>query len=580
MRYVGFIPSVDAVTEVIAWTRAGAQDGDELEFVCLESHRGSSAYQAARAALGDDPVEVTPISDLDLVASVVAHCRAKGVDFLLFPRFDLPGHLGAESSDALLAAAPCRALVLQHGTKHPADVREVMIVLDGTAADRALVQVGRLLREGFGANVTLGDIEADIGRGAEEVGRIALQNLMHEEEIEEGAGYAAKVVVDNHPVRAMLRLAEGADLVLVGNMSMEQAKHLESALGDTALAFVKREPPLTRRRMLQWIPRINPSDYAELVQDLRRGSHWHADFVVMLALASAIATLGLLQNSPAVVIGSMLLAPLMTPMIGFGLALVQANERLIRLTVRAIVLGFALTLFVSFLIALISPGGETLSAETLSRGQPNVLDLLIALFAGAAAAYSMARPGISGAVAGVAIATALVPPVCSVGIALAYGYLLVAGGAATLFLTNLIAIVLSASLTYFAMGVRSERAFVRYRRLARRVFAALGIALLALSVPLGERLGGRIAEGHAQPLAYPLTRALVRQLHERVDEIDGAQLMFAGRSSKTGAVVVYVATDDAVERSLATDIQQLVRTRMEDDETLVEVVAVRRAWQD
>ena len=119
-----------------------------------------------------------------------------------------------------------------------------------------------------------------------------------------------------------------------------------------------------------------------------------------------------------------------------------------------------------------------------------------------------------------------------------------------------------------------------YRRTARRALFLLGAALLALAIPLGHTLGERIAEGRAQPLAYPLTRALVRALQDRVDEVDGAELIFAGRSSKTGTVVLYVAADEAVERELGSDLETIVRRRTGRPDLPVHVVAVRRAWRD
>ncbi len=210
--------------------------------------------------------------------------------------------------------------------------------------------------------------------------------------------------------------------------------------------------------LAKWLPRINPTDHADLRISLRIGSAWSPDFVGMLGLASAIASLGLLQDSPAVVIGSLLLAPLMTPMIGIGLAFGQADKRLARNCGKSIELGFLLTLAVSYLIGIITPSGETLPGEVLARGGPNVLDLLIAVFAAAAATVAMARPNISGAIAGVAIATALVPPVCSIGISFAAGAWMNGFGAALLFFTNLVAIIVMSSFTFSLLGVTAERA--------------------------------------------------------------------------------------------------------------------------
>jgi uncharacterized hydrophobic protein (TIGR00271 family) len=176
--------------------------------------------------------------------------------------------------------------------------------------------------------------------------------------------------------------------MLVGRDRAKDIWPLRQSLQNTTAIVVKRAPPLSLRSWPEWFPEINPRDHADLIQDLRAGSRWASDFVGMLALASAIATLGLMQNSPAVVIGSMLLAPLMTPMIGTGLALAQANMSGAKYCAKSIAYGFLLTLAVSFLLGMITPSRETLSPEVLSRGAPNVLDLLIALFAAMAATFA------------------------------------------------------------------------------------------------------------------------------------------------------------------------------------------------
>ena len=139
----------------------------------------------------------------------------------------------------------------------------------------------------------------------------------------------------------------------------------------------------------------------------------------MLCLAAVVASMGLLQDSPAVVIGSMLLAPLMTPMLGCGLALAQANPRLGNSALASVGVGLLCTLAVSSLIGVVTPGSE-LTPQILARGNPTALDLVVALASAAAAAYALARPSLVGSIAGVAIATALVPPLCSVGLSLAY----------------------------------------------------------------------------------------------------------------------------------------------------------------
>jgi uncharacterized hydrophobic protein (TIGR00271 family) len=299
----------------------------------------------------------------------------------------------------------------------------------------------------------------------------------------------------------------------------------------------------------------------------------------MLGMASAIASLGLLQNSPAVVIGSMLLAPLMTPMIGFGLALAQANVRLMRQYGKSIGLGFLLTLTVSYLIGIATPSGETLSDEVLARGSPNVLDLLIAVFAATAATFAMARPNIAGAIAGVAIATALVPPVCSVGISLAAGEWLNSFGAAVLFFTNLVAIIVMSSFTFSALGVTASRALPRHRRWARLERSGLVVLLLALAGPLSTALLSQIEEGKNAPLAHPVTRSVARALYERVAQDEGVEIMLLARPRGQDRVMIHIASHDELPPSYANELRKIVRDEMNDPKLSVSVVAVRGLWR-
>ena len=101
-------------------------------------------------------------------------------------------------------------------------------------------------------------------------------------------------------------------------------------------------------------------------------------------------------------IGSMLLAPLMTPMIGLGLALNQGNAKLAWSSSRAIERGFLAALGISAVVALLTPGAD-LTPEVIARTEPNILDLLVALFSGSAAAYALARPSLAGTIADMAV---------------------------------------------------------------------------------------------------------------------------------------------------------------------------------
>ncbi len=494
---------------------------------------------------------------------------------------------GGDVAANLLRAMPCLTVLGMFGEEVGRGRARVLAIVSGSPHDRDVLDTARRVVSRRGGVVTLATIEPDVGSGAEALGEKALQHLLHEAAVDEGV--ETKVVVDNHPVRGVMRCFDGHDAVFIGSSDFPLVRKLGKALGDAPVAAVKRAPPLKRRSLPDWIPQINPTDYAELVQSLRQGSRWNADFIVMLGLASAIASLGLIQNSPAVVIGSMLLAPLMTPMIGLGLALTQANGRLARLAGSSIVKGFFLTLLVSFCAGFLS-FRETLSPEILARGGPNLLDLGIALFAAAAASFALARPGIAGAVAGVAIATALVPPVCSLGVSMSSGAdarWITAFGAFLLFLTNLLAIVVASSITFSIMGVSVPHSFSRARRRARQAMIALVGLLLLLCIPLTIALDDQLDRGRVQALVHPVTRRTNERVRGKMAEwndklrttegIEPIRLMLLARSGIEDGIAAYFASEQDLPKQFAREVREVIRESTHRPDMKVHIVFVRSA---
>jgi len=218
-----------------------------------------------------------------------------------------------------------------------------------------------------------------------------------------------------------------------------------------------------RLRLKQWWRKVSrPIDRerrAEVQVLLRDSSSPNFDFFLLVILSCVIATLGLLTDSAAVIIGAMLVAPLMSPIIGLGLASITGDSRLLTNAASALLRGMLVAVLIAFLLAFgnrwlpfIQLGIDTLPGEVLARTHPSPIDLLIALAGGMAAAFALAMPNISAALPGVAIATALMPPLCTVGVGLALGRWDVAGGAFVLFITNAVAIAFAASLTFFLLG--------------------------------------------------------------------------------------------------------------------------------
>lgn len=178
-------------------------------------------------------------------------------------------------------------------------------------------------------------------------------------------------------------------------------------------------------------------------------------FFSLMGFASVIASMGVITDSTAVVIGAMLIAPLMTPLMGMAISLVMGwPNRLMRSATLAFT-GIAFAIAIGFLLGLISPADiDTASnSQILARTSPTTLDLITAIAAGAAGAYGLSRPDVSDSLPGVAIAISLVPPLSVVGLAYSQGDLVAGQGALLLFATNMLAILIVGGLTFILTGV-------------------------------------------------------------------------------------------------------------------------------
>jgi uncharacterized hydrophobic protein (TIGR00271 family) len=208
----------------------------------------------------------------------------------------------------------------------------------------------------------------------------------------------------------------------------------------------------------------------QLAKEMKAASVPTISFFTLLALSSAIATLGLLANSAPAIIGAMIIAPLMTPIMGLSYGVVQARWRQIVRSIITIFLGVALVIVISFLSARFIEI-KVAGTEMLSRAFPSLLDLGVAMVAGTAGAFSMSRESIRNSIAGVAISVSLVPPLAVTGIGIALGRKAtadiglsfrelglfaggtdIAVGGFVLFLTNLAAIVVLAGLVMAIQG--------------------------------------------------------------------------------------------------------------------------------
>jgi len=245
---------------------------------------------------------------------------------------------------------------------------------------------------------------------------------------------------------------------------------------------------LARLRIIASARRFRQKELVESVDQLGvlakvdEESGLSARFVFMTLMSAGIAILGMLLSSPAVVIGAMLLSPLMGPIIGAGFALAVGDARELRRCGRTMLIGTLLAIGFSALIVLFSPI-QTVTGEIAARTRPNLFDLLVALFSALAGAYAMIR-GREGTIVGVAIATALMPPLAVIGFGLATANWTVFGGSLLLFITNLMTIALAAAVMARFYGFSTSLTKKQTRIQVFGIVAAFAV----LAIPLGVSL--------------------------------------------------------------------------------------------
>lgn len=278
--------------------------------------------------------------------------------------------------------------------------------------------------------------------------------------------------------------------------------------------------------------RVAPSDVQRMMSRLllTQGSDAAqklSAFWVLIILATVIAAAGVMADSTATVIGAMIVAPLMTPILGTALSVVLSRRRLIVVNLAIVLAGIVIVIGISYLIGLTSPAhlvADT-NSQIAARVSPRLIDLLAALATGAVGAFAMVRADISDALPGVAIAISLVPPLAVVGLTLESGAPEQALGALLLFGTNVSAIIATGVVVFLAYRVRpaAVELGVQVGRLRPGTLAVVAVAILLLAIPLGigtatviqqESLVIRatpVAEAWAEDQGWQISSITVRQ---------------------------------------------------------------------
>ena len=302
---------------------------------------------------------------------------------------------------------------------------------------------------------------------------------------------------DDHSLETAVAAAESSDLLMLGlaREGLFDRPHFGGA--PLRLAQKYAGPVvLVRARLRQrysllqhaWgyitdlVGKVSGQRRPAIITHLRETATPNVDFFVLAILAAIIASMGLLKNDSGTILGAMLVAPLMSPILAMAMGMVIGDWQQSRLAIESFSKGAALFIIIGFVMTLTSPT-RLLTEEIALRSAPNTLDLIIALAAGAAAGYAMCRREVAAVLPGVAMAATLDPPLAVVGYGLATSQLEVVLGAFLFFLTNFVAILVSASFVFLALGFQPPRG--ERRELLHGLEISLGTLLFIALILVG-----------------------------------------------------------------------------------------------
>ncbi len=281
-------------------------------------------------------------------------------------------------------------------------------------------------------------------------------------------------------------------------------------------------------------------------------------YIFMMMVSTGIATIGLIINSAVIVIGAMLISPLMSPIMLFGFSLCTVDYNQLKISVKAIICGLLIAISVSAILTKISPIHQ-ITDQIMSRTNPSLYDLLIAIFSGLAGVYTIiTRKGEE--IIGVALATSILPPLSVVGFGIAIGDFNIAEGAAFLFITNLLAIAVSTTILakWYGFGFHNSTAQTFWQ-----VFMTLAI-FITLSIPLGITLN-KIA---SQTQDRNIIQSTINKYFIKNKDLNFIRVLFTNDKGINIRAVVFTdaynnVARDEILHSLGQKIKQKITLRLE-----------------
>jgi uncharacterized hydrophobic protein (TIGR00271 family) len=313
--------------------------------------------------------------------------------------------------------------------------------------------------------------------------------------------------------------------------------------------------------------RFRPEDVprfeAKLFYEGDRRRPYLERFFVLLILATIIATAGIIGDSTATVIGAMIVAPLMTPIMATAAALIMGNMSRALNRLSLVLLGVLTVIFLSWLFGVLSPSYLSFSANSqiLGRVSPRLIDLIAALASGAAGAFALSRDDVADSLPGVAIAISLVPPLCVVGLSLSAGEIDAASGAMLLFLTNFLAIILAGGAVLGILGLNAAARIKVIGTARRKAFALVILAIVLVAIPLV--ITGRQATRNAytELRTQEASQEWVTGTNYRVRQVraagDSVYIVAIGSGDPPPFEDLVADVEESVGRSLAVDLELL-----------------------
>lgn len=428
----------------------------------------------------------------------------------------------------LMEAATCDLLVYRLGTRTEYD--RVLVPLDGTSLSINALKVGATLAKARRAKLLPLYIQRDYVHRAEH--ETAMQEIY---DVLEPGQVQKDVITGKSPAERIVRELDAEDLLVLGfSQTSDFERQIENDLTNVLLNRAPCPVLLTsrleyrsnllgnfQRRLQQFNPWLTQAERNELVWQAQKMALANIDFWTMIILSALLASLGLLLNSAAVIIGAMLVAPLLQPLGGLSIGLVTGMLPVTQRGLLSLVQGVVLALLVSILTGVLLPIDNP-TVEMLARGNPTLLDAGVAIVSGWVAAYAIARKDIPAALAGVAIAAALMPPICTIGLSIAMQDAGLALGSSLLFLTNILFIIVAQYSIFLWIGMRPGRrqTTAAWTRLWWTAIAALSLLVFVLLYTLSIRAGETLRIQQYLLRQFPDTEVSDLQVNYQDEEIN------------------------------------------------------------